>query len=580
MTQVLARTALPAALALAIVATWAPSLGASFQFDDWAVIVDNPRVQSLAAWWSSMPGMRALTKASWALDHELGGGVSTFRLTSLAIHVLNALLVWRLLRVVGSAGAAAVAAIVFALHPVQTESVSYLAARSGQLAATGALLALLAWREQFTSGRPGLWAAASLLGLAVGLAGKETAAVTPLAMALLAAVAPEGPRMAQARALIAPVLLVLAALAAGLWWLPYGELLRVSLAVRAPLDNLLAQVGALGELASHLVLWQRLNADPGPHAARVADAGLAAGFALIAALLLAGLALLRRRPAVAFGILWTFIWLAPTNSLLARLDLHNDRQWYLAIVGPGWLLGLAIARLRPAAGRIAVLALALALAAGTVARNRVYETEIGFWRDVLAKSPRNARAANNLGIAHARACELPAAAEAFERAIALAPREPVPAVNRELLRRGELPALPPGCRPPQAAPAVQSSFAPESRTTLAHVAMSAFSSAANASGAIRKASAPAFATFSATSGVRSASATSALIWRTAAAGVPAGANSPNQGVTSKPAMPDSAIVGMSRKAGERFGLVTASGRIVPLAMKPATEGRLVKTTSI
>ena len=447
-----------AALALAVVAVWAPALDASFQFDDWAVIVGDARVQSLSAWWASMPGMRALTKATWALDHTLGGGVAGFRATSVALHALNAVLVFALLRPMAT-GAAAVAALVFALHPVQTESVTYLAARANLLAATGALLALLAWRRQFDAARPWAWQALSLLALAGALAGKETAAVTPLAMALMAATACRPLRGAHARALLAPVLLVLASMAAGLAWMPYAGLMRVSLELRSPLENLVAQVSALGELASHLLLWGRLNADPGAALAVPIglDAGTLAGMALLAAGLLAGFAALRRRPAIALGILWTYLWLAPTNSLLARLDLYNDRQWYLALVGPAWLLGLAMMRLGLLGGRalvarraalpgsLAIAALAIALAAGTVVRNRVHDTELSFWQDVTSKSPDNPRAANNLGIAHARACDAQGAARAFERAIALAPREPVPAVNLALLRRGELPELSAGC---------------------------------------------------------------------------------------------------------------------------------------
>ncbi len=47
---------LPALPALAVILLWWPSLSASFQFDDWNVIVNEPRVHSLAAWWQSHAG--------------------------------------------------------------------------------------------------------------------------------------------------------------------------------------------------------------------------------------------------------------------------------------------------------------------------------------------------------------------------------------------------------------------------------------------------------------------------------------------------------------------------------------------
>ena len=77
MLQQLQALSLPLALlAAAIALVYLPSLGASFQFDDWNVIVRDPRVQSLAAWLASMPGTRPLLKLSFALNHELGDGAA------------------------------------------------------------------------------------------------------------------------------------------------------------------------------------------------------------------------------------------------------------------------------------------------------------------------------------------------------------------------------------------------------------------------------------------------------------------------------------------------------------------------
>ena len=124
---------------LAALAAYANALPASFQFDDYNVIVDNPAVHGLAAWWASMPGIRPLLKLSYALNWAAGPGPFGFHLVNLACHALNTVMVYLLavlwlprlapdLRPV--VPAACTAALVFALHPAQTEAVTYVAGRS------------------------------------------------------------------------------------------------------------------------------------------------------------------------------------------------------------------------------------------------------------------------------------------------------------------------------------------------------------------------------------------------------------------------------------------------------------------
>jgi hypothetical protein len=462
------RAWLPLLPALLVLAVWLPSLGASFQFDDYAVIVDDPRVQSLAAWWQSMPGIRPLLKLSYALCHAAGLGVMGFRAANILLHALNASLVFVLLRrlarrfrVADDAGAAfmaAAAALVFALHPAQTESVTYLSGRSNVLMASFVLLALLAFtgrRVTASVTRRGLAQLATVTGIVLAMATKETAVVAPLAL-LLVERCEHGKRWRDALAAAVPSLTVVLLLAVtGLLLLPYGELLTFSLGLRDPWSNLLTQARGIGWLAGQVLRVDQLNADP--QLAPVTGwepSVLFTGIALLAVLTL-GLASLRRRPGLAFGILWCLLWLAPTNSLIARLDVANDRQLYLPLIGLGWLLGLALLRVPALLHDTALLsrtvllgAMGLALAAGTIARNTVYQTEVTFWQDVVAKSPYNARAANNLGMAHAFACEPLAARSAFERATSIAPDDPLPQMNLALLERGELPGLPasPACR--------------------------------------------------------------------------------------------------------------------------------------
>jgi hypothetical protein len=452
--------ALPWIIALLTVAVYLPALSASFQFDDWNVVMNNPRVASLSAWRQSMPGMRALLKLSYALNHESGGGVRAFRGVNIMLHALNAamlfMLTQRLAQRLGKLNdgvattVGSVTALVFALHPAQTESVTYISGRSNALVTLWVLVALLAWLKGREEGAGWRWQIITATAFIAALASKETAAVLPLAMILCLAAEPDRPVF---RDFIPP--LAFAALAillfAVIWQrLPYDYLLRTSLETRGPAENLAVQSRGVSWLIGQMFDWSRLNADPMLRPVTQWTTGTILTTIALAVVVVAGLLALRRYPIPAFAVLWFFLWLGPTNSLIARLDVANDRQLYLAIAGPAWLLGHGIARL----GRIIPAARMLSIAlifvtvgtVGTINRNRVYATEVTFWKDVVIKSPHNPRAWNNLGMAEALACRPDGAMRAFKEAIRLAPGYPQPQVNLELLKIGDLPGLPVQCR--------------------------------------------------------------------------------------------------------------------------------------
>ena len=107
-----------------------------------------------------------------------------------------------------------------------------------------------------------------------------------------------------------------------------------------------------------------------------------------------GIANLRRRPWIAFGVLWFFLQLAPTNSIVPRLDVANDRQLYLA----SWGLFLALCMQIRAVPVWAVIA--TLFAATSVLRQLDYRSEIALWESSVALAPWNARGHNNLGYAY------------------------------------------------------------------------------------------------------------------------------------------------------------------------------------
>jgi hypothetical protein len=150
----------------------------------------------------------------------------------------------------------------------------------------------------------------------------------------------------------------------------------------------------------------------------------------------------RKRPVGAFSVLWFVLWLAPTNSLLPRLDVANDRQLYLALIGPAWWLGVRLCelyRLRPALAGAAAIFVVVTLVCATSLRNRVYDTEVTFWQHTATLNPTSARAANNLGMAYAAECKLDEASSEFQRSIQLDPADFRASINLMFVRQGEVP---------------------------------------------------------------------------------------------------------------------------------------------
>lgn len=455
-----------AAVLAAVGAAWATSFAGAFQFDDWNVIVNEPRVASFGAWWGSMPGIRPLLKLSYAANHASGLGLPGFHAVNLAVHAASALLVLALLRRVasrcGATGARSGAgpllgALLFALHPVQAEAVTYVSGRSSSLMGMLALASIVAW----LAGRDGRgrWLSSGLSPLlfAAALATKEGAVVLPAALLLLQAIDLRRPfRWREAFASTAPHWAVLGAVAAAFAASPtYRRMLARSAGLRPPGENLPTHVDAVAWLIGQVVRVDRLVADP----ALPPVGGWSALVVLEAVLLLGAtawaIASVRRRPAMAFGVLWFLVWLPPTGWWLPRPDPANERQLYLSLAGPAWIVGLWLSPWAVAGGvrRAAVAILVVALAGGAAVRSLVYVDEITYWRDVVAKAPHGARAHGNLGHALAARCRIPEAEAELVRALDLAPDYVRAAVNLRLLREG-VPLGPdePRCPPPQRAP--------------------------------------------------------------------------------------------------------------------------------
>jgi hypothetical protein len=413
-----------ALLALAVAAAYSASLFAAFQFDDWNVIVGNPAVHSWGALAAELGrGLRPLLKVVDTLNWTLGGGEPlAFHAFNILVHALNTCLIyllglelaarWR----VQARGAILCAALVFALHPVQTEAVTYASGGSISLAAAFYLGALLAYLRLAP-----LWTSLALFLLAC--ASRETALSLPAAL-LLCEVATREPldwraiaRRQFAHWALAGVLLLMGAFAHE----RYARFLQAAFGQRSLADNLVSQVQGVGYLVSRLFLPHRLNIDPALPALSAWDAGLVLQAAALAALLACGLFQLRRRPWVGFGLCWFFVQLAPTNSVVPRVDVANERQLYLALWGLALAVCVQLALQRLQRLRATAAALLAPLAVLGVARQLEYRSEVALWEAAVREAPWNARAHNNLGYARMLAGDREGAMRDYREALVFDP---------------------------------------------------------------------------------------------------------------------------------------------------------------
>lgn len=457
----------PIAIALVVAAAHAPALSGPWQFDDHITVAVDPGARNIGAWAGNVGRhVRPLAKLSFALaaspDLPPEGLARRHRLVSLGLHLLVVLLAWRLgMRMLqgispaldaGTARrAAAFAALVFAVHPLATEPVSYLAARSMLLGTLFAFAATLAWIEARTRGsRP--WLMAAFATAIAAVLSRETMAVIPLAWLLWEWARADRDetsafslrRLAAIRGLVAFAGMFAALALAWLSFHPrYGWLLDVSrrLASAGWAEPSLAP--ALRYFAEGLLLLRYPAIDPDP-----AYWGLlspASRFATTAIALALGVLAWRTRrthPWRLFAWLWIALWLVPLYLVPVRHDALAERHFYPALWAAVLVFAAEIATRRSRTAPWTMAAAVAALALVTAVRSADYRGEVALWEAARRSAPQKVRVLNNLGVAYLDARRWDEARAVLREAKAFAPDDEAVQANlyeAELLAVGPPP---------------------------------------------------------------------------------------------------------------------------------------------
>jgi tetratricopeptide (TPR) repeat protein len=471
-----------AILIAAVFAAYGPSLRNGFVFDDAMFVRDDPRLRTLGE------SRRLFAEPLWGyLDeegmrhlHEYYRPLQTFplalvrvvvpedawpaHLLSLILHAANAVLVWSILRsLLGSAGVALSLALLWAVHPGYSEAVLWIS----NLAGLGVALSILAifrlhlaagklstdGQGDCTSGKmDDAWTARSVAICAIGgllmlggLLFHEIGIVAPL---LLVAYEATAARPARWRRLAMECAALVAALAVYAWLraralgalLPgFGEL------ALGPRELMINAIGLLPQYARTFLWPFDLNMyhdfDP---IGGIGDVRLLAGAALVVGYAALFAATRRRRPLIAFSILWIAVVIAP--YLIVRwphLNVFAERYLYLPAVGVFLLLGAAWGWLNerrppaPALRRAAVAAVAAACCVGLVMiwrRTPDWHDDVTLYSKTLTQSRRAWLIRNNLAVHHLRENRYEDGIRVLHEALSVAGTMPEGAHNLGLLR--------------------------------------------------------------------------------------------------------------------------------------------------
>ena len=417
---------------------YGPALNGPFVYDDVYLPFMNPVYldKSLAFW----ANVRPLLMASYWMNYQSSGiEPYAYHWFNIFLHFLNAVLVYVVIRkflaMAGESGwlrqtLAIFAGALFLLHPIQTESVAYVASRSETMSILFFLgaLAVFLYRKSEAISVPVVIAVLVLFGLACLT--KEHTTVLPVLLLLTDYYWNPGFRMQGIRRnwkLYVPILIGgVLGVAAVFTMLKASRSAGFDLRDLQWYQYLFTQFRSVWMYLKMFVLPVGLNIDHDfPVSKTIFDQG--AIFYLVGLLVLVALAWKYRRthPLASYGFFGFLILLAPTSSVVPIQDVLVEHRVYLPFI---CLLLITIEFLRRwKVGRGTMIATlgAVLVIAGTLSyqRNELWANPVGLWQDTVNKSPKKARPYFQLAYAQMQAGQCQTAVQNYEMVAKLEPAD-------------------------------------------------------------------------------------------------------------------------------------------------------------
>jgi tetratricopeptide (TPR) repeat protein len=388
------------------------SFGVPFHYDDIHFLREQILIKSFPLFldWITHNVSVIITSRAFLLFtfyiNYLISGLDTFgyHIVNVLIHISTAFLFYLLLSSYvdneqdGSYHITAIlASTLFLLHPIATESVTYISSRSSGLSAFFILASMLLF---FKATRNTFHIIAYLLSIAcfvLGLATKEAAVVTPVLMFLFDVYfVSDTKKISTSR--IAYYLPFLGILGVGFSYYVATFITHPTLQGRGWTVHILTELKVFVAYLRLLILPYGQNIDPDVRESLNLDPAAMVSLVIIAGLIVVAVLARNKKKVLSFSILWFFINLSP--FLVVRLSDYMAERWvYAASLGFSLALSDALTALLARYRKIGVsLIIFMLLLYGTLTlmRNSVYQDPIRLWTDAAEKSPGKIRPESNL----------------------------------------------------------------------------------------------------------------------------------------------------------------------------------------